>query len=382
MQKLPDTFCPAKWDELIINTSYNYVYGCCKARPEKFVDNYKEIIDIQKQNLLNNVQDPSCSYCWNVEKTNGDSLRAQWLKKFDLSKFDEYKNNKSPKIIEINIGNACNMQCIYCNPKFSSQWEKDIQDQNYQLFTDRHVYGIDNKNKYLEVTNLELLNTIEFETLRILGGEPLVNKNFFNILDKVNHNGNLDVTSNLMSDRKSIDRLLSTRNKFKHIVINVSLDAGKEISEFVRYGIDYDLFLKNLDYLLENSGENIKINIISLMTNLTLTDVSNFSFNMILPRLEKYKDILTWYLSYCQYPRIQSIEATPDIIKKQAETALLSLLDNKNIKNVDVVLSVLSSTRFNKTLFLEFLHFLKQWENRKNISLPNNIKDLFYEINN
>ena len=50
MQKLPDTFCPAKWDELIINTSYNYVYGCCKARPEKFVKDYIEIIDYQKQN--------------------------------------------------------------------------------------------------------------------------------------------------------------------------------------------------------------------------------------------------------------------------------------------------------------------------------------------
>jgi len=116
MQQLPDTFCPAKWDELIINTSYNYVYGCCKAKPEKFVNDYNEIIDHQKQNLLNNVKDPSCSYCWNSEKTNGTSLRIQFLKKFDISTFNEYKNNKSPKVIEINVGNACNMQCMYCNP--------------------------------------------------------------------------------------------------------------------------------------------------------------------------------------------------------------------------------------------------------------------------
>jgi hypothetical protein len=52
------------------------------------------------------------------------------------------------------------------------------------------------------------------------------------------------------------------------------------------------------------------------------------------------------------------------------------LLDNKNIKNVDVVLSILSSTKFNKTLFSEFLHFLKQWEDRKNITLPVKVKDL------
>jgi hypothetical protein len=179
-----------------------------------------------------------------------------------------------------------------------------------------------------------------------------------------------------MVDKTSIDKLLSNRNKFKYIVINVSLDSCKEISEFVRYGLDYDLFLKNLDYLLERSEENIKINILSLMTNLTLCDIENFSSGVILPRIEKYKDNFHWALSYGQHPRIQSIEATPDNIKKQAETVLLTLLDNKNIKNVDVVLSILSSTKFNKTLFSEFLHFLKQWEDRKNITLPVKVKDL------
>jgi organic radical activating enzyme len=376
MQQLPETFCPAKWDELIINTSYNYVYGCCKARPEKFVDDYTKIIDNQKQNLLNNVQDSSCSYCWNSEKTNGTSIRTQLLQHFDRSTFNDYKNNKSPKIIEINIGNACNMQCMYCNPKFSSQWEKDIQDQKYQLFTDRHVYGIDNKNKHQVSTNLKLIDSFQFETLRIIGGEPLINKNFFNILDNVNHTGNLSITSNLMTDKKSIDKLLSNKHKFKHIEINASLDSSKEISEFVRYGIDYDLFLKNLDYLLENTGKDLRVNIVSLMTSLTLCGIDEFTSTVMLPRMKKYKDNLYWVFGYCQYPRIQSIEATPHNIRTQAEAVLLPLLDNKNIKDVNVVLSILSSTKFNKTLFSEFLHFLKQWEDRKNISLPTKVRDL------
>jgi isoleucyl-tRNA synthetase len=53
-----------------------------------------------------------------------------------------------------------------------------------------------------------------------------------------------------------------------------------------------------------------------------------------------------------------------------------SLRCNEKIKNIDVLLSILSSTKFNKTLFSEFLHFLKQWEDRKNITLPDKVKDL------
>ena len=203
-------------------------------------------------------------------------------------------------------------------------------------------------------------------------------KDLFNILDNVDHTGELDITSNLMVDKKSIDKLLANRNKFNHMIINVSLDSGREISEFVRYGIDYDLFLKNLDYLLENIEKNIRVNVLSLMTNLTLCGISEFASEVMIPRIEKYKDNLFWNLYYCQDPRIQSIEATPRNIRKQAETVLSTLLDNKNIAYVDVVLSMLSSTKFNKTLFSEFLHFLKQWEDRKNITLPHRVKELLH----
>ena len=69
MQKIPDTFCPAKWDEIIINCSQNLVYSCCKATPVNFDKEFKSIIDNQKDNLINGVKDPSCNYCWKTKKT-------------------------------------------------------------------------------------------------------------------------------------------------------------------------------------------------------------------------------------------------------------------------------------------------------------------------
>ena len=53
MQKIPDTFCPAKWDELLLNLNYNYAYACCKATPLMFVNNPAEIIEFQNSIFRN-----------------------------------------------------------------------------------------------------------------------------------------------------------------------------------------------------------------------------------------------------------------------------------------------------------------------------------------
>jgi len=75
MQKIPKTFCPAKWDELHLNYNYNWAYGCCKATPIVFKRDWHEELDKQKNNLLQDVQDPSCDYCWQVENQGGVSDR-------------------------------------------------------------------------------------------------------------------------------------------------------------------------------------------------------------------------------------------------------------------------------------------------------------------
>jgi hypothetical protein len=55
MQKISDTFCPAKWNELNLNLNYNYAYGCCKSIPLEYQHNYSEILNPQKKNLLDGI---------------------------------------------------------------------------------------------------------------------------------------------------------------------------------------------------------------------------------------------------------------------------------------------------------------------------------------
>ena len=83
MPKIPDTFCPAKWDEIYINLDYNFVYSCCKATPVTVNSNISETLKNQKTNLLSGIMDPSCNYCWDIEEKGHTSRRARYLKKFN-----------------------------------------------------------------------------------------------------------------------------------------------------------------------------------------------------------------------------------------------------------------------------------------------------------
>ena len=97
MPKIPDTFCPAKWDELNVSFDTHYAYSCCKSTPTVFQDQVLEFVSKERMNLLNGIQDASCNYCWTVENAGGESLRHRHLKKFNPDNFALYQNNPLPR---------------------------------------------------------------------------------------------------------------------------------------------------------------------------------------------------------------------------------------------------------------------------------------------
>ena len=377
MQKISDTFCPRKWDELNLNLNYNYAYGCCKATPLTYQHNHEEILNPQKKNLLSGIKDSSCNYCWDVEVDGGVSKRIQQLKKFNHEDYDQYVNNTvSLKLLEINIGNSCNLQCVYCNPTFSSQWEADIKVKSYPIFTDRYIYEIKQKNKKITEKNLDCLTNISHSVLNIIGGEPLINNKFFEILELTNTK-NLSFSTNLMVDRSTLDQLLSYQHKFQKINISCSLDTTKELSEFARYGINYDKFIDNLIYLLENINSRNKISLDSLMTNTNILKLKEFQI-LPLALIKQFPDTFKWRLDYCRTPRIHSLEALPDHIRSELISTVEELQQYPNITGCERVLAALHSIKFDAGIFKQFKHFIEEFENRKNIKLPQDIKDILY----
>ncbi len=366
------TFCPAKWDELTVNLSANYVYSCCKATPVKISTpaEINQALDQQRTNLFNGIQDKSCEYCWAVEKTGHVSKRQEYLKNFNQQDIQPYRNNTTtPKKVEINLGNECNFQCQYCNPKFSSQWETDVKNKPYKVFSDRFFYDIAEKSSENVSNSIEWLQSLpSIEILRIIGGEPLYNKNFFKVINSVK-SLELAFTTNLSCKKKELDQIIDLAKNYRKLQIGVSIDSTDENAEFTRYGLDFEKFKLNLDYLLDRLPAHYFVEITSLMTSVTILDIDNM-IEFVNSIYKKRPDIVTWDISYCQYPVIMSMSSLPLDRREQIIQSLLTIREEKYILGVDQLISVLRTTDFNKSIYGQLNYFLKEYSSRKNIKIP------------
>jgi pyruvate-formate lyase-activating enzyme len=361
---IPDTFCPAKWDELYVSFEMNYAYSCCKSKTTRFNNNVLEFVSRERYAMLQGVQDPSCDYCWTVEREGGRSLRHHHLENFKGNYADYADNTAQPKLVQVSVGNECNLQCTYCNPKFSSLWEHDVRTHPYQVFSDRFFYAIDPKQPDVMDRNIEFLASFKhIDQLSVIGGEPLFNKKFFQLISTTPARA-LSISTNLSVKQETLDKFIEHCNKFESVDVRVSIDATGAIAEFTRYGLDYKEFCNNLHYLIEHAPAHVNISIGSVMTSITVRDLENFG-KFVTPLLDR----ISWQVDYCHDPKIQSMATLPDHYKPAVIDSITEL-EKFDIRGLAMLKSVVANSAYNRILHQELKHFVNEFSTRKNITLP------------
>ena len=275
-----------------VNTTYEY--GTNEDLDSQSViefANNEKFKNIRKQ-MMSGELPTSCWMCKENEKSFGKSWRTDWnrnaetllseqqiqqiLDTPETGEFPEFKL----RYADVRSSNICNLKCRYCSPYASSR-----------IQAEEKVIGIFKNGLKLSKYNLsEDLMQIYFA-----GGEPLIDEEHYNILDKLEANNkfkiNLIYNSNFTNLRFKNKHVLDYWKKFEFLTVQVSMDDLGPRQEYIRNGSNTETILSNFAEFhsqIHNSYDRLKISItISVLNFFYIDEVINGIIDHNLVNTEK-----------------------------------------------------------------------------------------------
>jgi hypothetical protein len=321
MNEISPTFCMAKWHHTTIYLQTGETHSCYHPKPHKIsldeiaIDpsalHNTEQKKLERLEMLNGGKPSGCQYCWNIEALGEDYVSDRKERNSTIytpERFDEIKTgpwdqNINPEYIEISFGNECNFKCGYCHPKHSSSYHKEIKDFGPYDMVKNHRNDINWFKVYEEETNPyveawwkwwpEVSKTLNI--LRITGGEPLLQQSTWRLLEDLDKNPKpnleININSNFGVKPILIERLVERVNKLleekkiKNFKVFTSLDTWGSPAEYIRTGLDLEVWEKNFHTYLSK-------------TTLPLTFMITFNILTVTNFVSLLAKILEWRTLY------------------------------------------------------------------------------------
>lgn len=432
-------FCLAKWTQVTMHLGTGMTHSCHHPSPHKIplnelkrnpsaLHNTKHKKTRRKE-MLEGKRPSECNYCWNVEdNSNSYSDRVfkstePWsINDFDKIKDSYWRDDFNPRYVEVSFGNTCNFACAYCGPQYSSKWVEEIEkhggyptEHNFNSIDDikardQMPYKQTEHNPYIEAFWEWWPNLFpDLHTFRITGGEPLLLKDTFKVLEYIQKhhnqnsnislaiNTNLGVPDKLLEKFITIAKDLCENNKVRELIIFTSVEGTNKQAEYTRYGLEYDKFWSNIDKVLTELPK-VTINIMA-----TFNALSVFTYSDLIDRVFEYKkkyangerywvSALQLDTSYLRWPTHLSVkileEEHKDLILKSAEKALYYGIkeftqDNYGFSNVEIQKIkriydyATGSTDFNQDKYRkDFVKFVDEYDKRRDTNFVETFPEL------
>jgi organic radical activating enzyme len=365
LNKVGTGFCAMKWlhQTLYLHTGDNH--SCYHPRPHHIgldeiaadpsaLHNTKWKKE-QRKTMLEGGRPNECQYCWNIEDLPGEHISDRMI--HSSSDFSEPLIEKlaelpwdapvNPRYLEVSFGNGCNYRCGYCCPQASTMWTEEIKKHgNYDLtynqygiefMTNGTYYGPKDENPYIEAFWKwwpSLKN--DLHTLRITGGEPLMNPGamqFFDLLE-TEPSPHLEITlnSNLGVTFDRVDRLIQRvtslvrQKKIRKFSFFTSIDSWGEQAEYMRTGLKCDHWERNMIEVIKAGAT------VNLMCTYNVLCVTNFQqlLEKVIEWREKFGfESVSFDTPYLKEPPHWMINILTDDFIKHQERQLQFIVDNK-----------------------------------------------------
>jgi len=304
---------------------------CCLVDLPKYKNFTEMHKDKKVSNLLTDLEsgkkNNACKECWNLESNGIVSMRQQSLKNEGGSKslemLEQEALHKKLKYLVLDSGLQCNFACRTCGPHSSSGHTKEWIARTGKEWKQRPIsFDAIVSEDLSSVTNIE-----------VLGGEPFVNLNHLEIVDKVKDNKLYWLTYTTNGSVKLNKEIYDRFKNFKAVHICLSIDAIGKQFEYIRTLGKWEKVKNNIQNLLLLKKQ---LKHLSVANHITVSALNLFYLD---PLLEYLNSIgITSDFTFCEGPDEYSLKI---FTEKELDHIKIMLAKSIHLKPVyDYVQSV------------------------------------------
>ena len=428
--ELGEALCLAKWQQVSLHLTNGLTNSCyhpplhnidaslLESNPSALHNTpYKKD---RRREMLEGKKCTECSYCWNIEATgnlsdrhyrSGEPWAAIHLNRIRNQAWDA---NEVPSYVEVNFSNVCNLACSYCSPQFSSTWAAQAERYGPYPTSTPHNAIEHFQGRRRVILNREYNPYVEafwkwwpdlyphLKHFRMTGGEPLMDKNTYRVLEYVLQNPkkdlHLNVTSNfsvepvLFENYLDICKQLCKDEKIEHYMQYVSIDTWGKQAEYIRPGLKFERLQKNVERWLTEIPYRNSLTFIITMNNLVIPGIQEF-LNWILELRAKHSTTYqrVWFdTPLLRSPAWQSLQILPNAytwkleqVKAWMEERIL--IEEQNcfngfkdyeIQRMNRIIAMMKQQNNNETLKADFYKFFSEHDRRHKLKFT----DVFPEM--
>ncbi len=379
LNKISPSFCAAKWNQVTLHLQTGHTHSCHHPQTHKIPlheiqnnpsalhnTNFKKL---QRKKMLDGIRPTECGYCWLVEDSSPDAISDRTYKSYEpwaqpyipSMQAMPWDQDVIPTYLEVSFSSVCNLKCSYCSPQVSSKWMEEIERHgpyptstkfgNIEWLRHTNAMPIPHKddNPYVDAFWKwwpEIYTKLMH--FRITGGEPLMTKDTFKVLDYViahpHSELHLSINSNMCIPDFLLDKFIEkikiivNENKVKQFKIFTSCDTHGKQAEYIRDGLDYNKWLSNIRRVLDEVP-GCTFTVMSTYNALSVFSYTKF-LEDILKIKKEYSNTATKHspimidIPYLRFPLHQTMFILPSCMLLQIKSQVDMMYDNLENPNM------------------------------------------------
>jgi organic radical activating enzyme len=247
-------FCKHLTNGLVINNnSKNFTISPCCYFNKNYETNDLNPEDIFG-NKLNNIDvNETCRLCLNQEKQGRTSYRH--------SSFDVIKdNNNLIQFLTIAVTKTCNLACPSCDAGASSFWFQENLRHGVDMPAEIKQQHQDTRHGLTDQKLLDWFGRLDTSGLRYLkigGGEPMMNKTHFYLLERIKNPQDVVVQYTTNYTIMPSEEIMELWSKFKLVKWVGSIDGIHERFEYLRWPAKFNKIEKVITETIKRAPNNV-----------------------------------------------------------------------------------------------------------------------------